>query len=233
MFRDRQGFMQGINMYVPGMQWSASLNVHEGSVFSLGRPLALSDVSIVATTPTNGVANTITYLTAPVILTDTPYGAPITSTPLGAPAGAFTMDVFGEDYLGQPMTERFAHPITVTTPIVGKKPFYRIIGTKTITPTAGAIGIKLGRTGQNLSLPFKSSIEWAKEAGLFIDLTFAKIVAPDLTDPATNTTGDPRGQYVATATFDGVKEIVVSLRADTAVNANNNGGLHGIRQNPT
>jgi hypothetical protein len=79
-------------------------------------------------------------------------------------------------------------------------------------------------------LPFKASIEWAKEAGAFIDLTFAKIVAPDLTDPATNLTGDPRGQYIATASFDGVKEFIVNLRPDTSVNANNNGGLHGIRQ---
>jgi hypothetical protein len=231
MFRDRQGFMQGINCYVPGMQWAATLNAVEGSVFSLGRPLALSDVSIIATTPTNSAGGTVTYFTNPVVLADTPYGAPITSTPLGAPAAAFTMDVFGEDYLGQPMTERFAHPITATTPIVGKKPFYRVFGTRTITPTAGAIGIKLGRTGQNLSLPFKGSIEWVKEAGLFIDLAFAKIIAPDLTDPATSSSGDPRGQYQATATFDGIKEIVVCIRADTSVNANNNGGLHGIRQN--
>jgi hypothetical protein len=113
--------------------------------------------------------------------------------------------------------------------LAGKKPFYRVLGTRTITPTAGAIGIKIGTAGQNLSLPFKGSIEWAKEAGAFIDLTFAKIVAPDLTDPATALTGDPRGQYIATATFDGVKEFVICLRADTSVNANNNGGLHGIK----
>ena len=82
-------------------------------------------------------------------------------------------------------------------------------------------------------LPFKGSIEWAKEAGAFIDLTFAKIVAPDLTDPATSVTGDPRGQYIATASFDGVKEFIVSIRADPSINANNNGGLHGIKQNAT
>ena len=220
-------------MYVPAMQWASTLDMNVGSVFSLGRPLARSDIFITASTPTNGANGTVTYFTAPVVLSDTPYGAPITSTPLSAPAGAFTMDVFGEDYLGQPMTERFAHPITVTTPINGKKPFYRILGTRTILQTAGAIGIKLGTATQNLALPFKGSIEWAKEAGAFIDLTFAKIVAPDLTDPATSSTGDPRGQYIATASFDGVKEFIVSLRGDTSLNANNNGGLHGIRQNAT
>jgi hypothetical protein len=64
---------------------------------------------------------------------------------------------------------------------------------------------------------------------LFIDLAFAKIVAPDLTDPATASSGDPRGQYIPTAALDGIKEIIVALRADPSVNSNNNGGLHGIR----
>ena len=62
-----------------------------------------------------------------------------------------------------------------------------------------------------------------------IDFAFANYVPPDLSDPATATTGDPRGQYKAVAAFDGVKEFIVSLRADSSLNANNNGGLHGIR----
>ena len=61
-FRDRQNFMQGINQYVPAMQWASTVNMNGGSVFSLGRPLALVDTSIIATTPTNGANGTVTYI---------------------------------------------------------------------------------------------------------------------------------------------------------------------------
>jgi hypothetical protein len=125
MFRDRQGFMQGMNMYVPAMQYASSLNANEGNIVTLGRPLA---------------------------------------------AGG---------------------PVTINMP-------------------ANAPGYQ--------------------EAGAFIDLAFAKIVAPDLTDPATAVSGDPRGQYIPTAAPDGVKEYIICLRPDGGINANNNGGLHGIRQ---
>jgi hypothetical protein len=225
MFRDRQGFQQGINMYVPAMQWAASINMNAGSVVSLGRPLVANDAFVIANTPTNGAANSSVYFPAPVVLSDATYGRPIVLTTLGA--GTATLSVFGEDYLGQPMSENFA-PSSVT-PVNGKKSFYRVLGVKTITPTGGAVGCKIGTQAALLGLPFKGSIEWAKEAGVLIDFAFANYVAPDLTDPATLTTGDPRGQYKAVATFDGVKEFVISLRADTSINANNNGGLHGIR----
>lgn len=49
------------------------------------------------------------------------------------------------------------------------------------------------------------------------------------TDPQTTTTGDPRGTYEALLTYDGVKDVVVSILGDPAVNAAGNGGLHGIR----
>ena len=51
---------------------------------------------------------------------------------------------------------------------------------------------------------------------------------PDLTDPATATTGDPRGTYEALRTLDG-SEIIVSMIGNNAVNADNNGGLHGLK----
>jgi hypothetical protein len=220
MFRDRQGFMQGINCYVPGMQWSSSLNVSEGSVFSLGRPLAPG-----AATPISIPANGSGYLTEPLVLTDTPYGRNIVLAVTLALTGSTHVRVFGEDYLGQPLMEDF-----VVAGAIGKKPFYRILGARGMPGHTTAIATCTVVRGANLSLPFKSSIEWAKEAGVFIDFAFAKWVAPDQTDPATALTGDPRGQYIPTAAPDGIKEYIVSLRADTGVNANNNGGLHGIKQ---
>ena len=220
MFRDRQGFMQGVNTYVPGMQWCSSLSVAEGSVFSLGRPLASGGPQTI-NIPANGSG----YLTDPIVLTDTPYGRNITLAVTTALTGSTLVRVFGEDYLGQPLMEDF-----VVAGATGKKPFYRILGARGAPGHTTAVAAVTVARGPNLSLPYKGSIEWAKEANVFIDFAFAKWVAPDQTDPATATTGDPRGQYIPTATPDGVKEFVVCLRADTAVNANNNGGLHGIKQ---
>ena len=219
MFRDRQGFMQGINMYVPGMQYASSLNANEGNIVTLGRPLAPgTPVSIGI--PANGPG----YATTPLEFKDSPYGRNITVAVTLALTGSTLVRVFGEDYLGQPMVEDF-----VVAGATGKKPFYRILGARGMpTDTTAAATITVVR-GPNLGLPWKGSIEWAKENNVFIDLAFAKIVPPDLTDPPTATSGDPRGQYIPTATPDGIKEFILCLRPDMGMNANNNGGLHGIR----
>jgi hypothetical protein len=220
MLRDRQGFMQGVNTYVPGMQWSTALNTNEGSVFSLGRPLA-------AGTPTtiNIPANGSGYLATPLELTDTPYGRNLVLAVTVALTGSTSVRVFGEDYLGQPMAEDI-----VVAGGAMKKSFYRILGARGMPGHTTAVAAITVARGANLGLPYKGSIEWAKENNVFIDLAFAKIVPADLTDPATALTGCPRGQYIPTAAVDGIKEYIISIRADNAVNANNNGGLHGIKQ---
>ena len=219
MFRDRQGFMQGMNMYVPAMQYASSLNANEGNIVTLGRPLAAGSPQAI-----DIPANASGYLGTPIVFTDTPYGRNIVLAVTTALTGSTSVRVFGEDYLGQPMVEDIA--------VAGgamKKPFYRILGARGMPGHTTAIAQVTVARGANLSLPWKGSIEWAKEAGAFIDLTFAKIVAPDQTDPATSSSGDPRGQYIPTAAPDGVKEYIVCIRPDGGINANNNGGLHGIR----
>ena len=219
-FRDRQGFMQGINCYVPGMQWASSLSANEGNIVSLGRPLAAGTPQTI-----NIPANASGYLSDPLVLTDTPYGRNLVLAVTTALTGSTSVRIFGEDYLGQPMVEDI-----VVAGGAMKKPFYRIFGARGMPGHTTAIAAVTVARGANLPLPWKGSIEWAKEAGVFIDLAFAKIVAADLTDPATAATGDTRGQYIPTAAPDGVKEFIVCIRPDTGVNANNNGGLHGIRQ---
>lgn len=73
----------------------------------------------------------------------------------------------------------------------------------------------------------------AAAAGAFSDtvgvvLTPTQFSHPDVTDPATATTGDPRGTYDPITPPAGF-EIVVGMVGDNAVNTSNNGGLHGIR----
>jgi hypothetical protein len=228
MFRPAQGNMQGINNYVPAMQWSASLEMNACNTFSLGKPALASATAIATAVVTNTALNTVTYLATPWVA-DTPYGRPIALLPSGSVTA--TQDVIGEDYLGQPMIERFTWA-AVGTAAVGKKSFYRVLGVKNIV-AGGAITINIGTTGAKLGLPFKGSIEWAKEGAppVLIDpaTLFSAWTAPDVTDPATAITGDPRGQYTATAALDGLKEFIIGLRCDNSVNAAERGGLHGIR----
>lgn len=228
MYRDRQGFMQGMNMYVPAMQWASVINMNASNTFSLGKPtLAVANV-IANALVTNGALNSVAWLATPWV-SDVPFGRPIVVTP--SSSATYTGDVIGEDYLGQPMVERFAFAASAAA-VVGKKAFYRVLALKVIV-AGGAITVNIGNAANNqLGLPFKGSIEWAKEANVLIAAASpgANWIAPDLTDPATALTGDPRGMYVSTAAFDGVKEFVVGMRADNSLNVNNNGGLHGIRQ---
>lgn len=62
-----------------------------------------------------------------------------------------------------------------------------------------------------------------------VEVTPMQVTAADLTDPMTTITGDPRGTYDPLTAPNGT-EIIVNMIGDNAVNASNNGGLHGIRQ---
>jgi hypothetical protein len=55
------------------------------------------------------------------------------------------------------------------------------------------------------------------------------VLQGDLTDPATASTGDPRGLYTPTTVPDGIKKINIRALLNPWVNGNGNGGLHGIR----
>jgi hypothetical protein len=217
--------MQGVNMYCPAMQWCSSVDVQAGSVISLGKPVA-------PTAPVNinfaiG-ANIQGFPAAPIEFKDTPYGRNIVVGVTTAPTGATAIKVFGEDYLGQPMTEQF-----VVAGATGKKAFYRVLGAVAVGTTSAA-GVITVTQGALLGLPYRGTVEWAKEGNppVLLDPAgmFAKCVLPDNTDPATATSGDPRGMYTPTGAPDGLKEFIVNMRVDNSLNASNNGGLHGIRQ---
>jgi hypothetical protein len=69
----------------------------------------------------------------------------------------------------------------------------------------------------------------AKGYRIGLELVPTQFTVPDTTDPATVSTGDPRGTYESIVTMDGAKEIIVALIGDNSVNTSDNGGLHGIQ----
>lgn len=342
MYQDRKAFPIGVNTYVKAMQYSSSLVHGQPSEFTLGTPAVGSATAIVTATPANSVANTIAALS---YTSDARYGRGIIMTISGNPGNACVHDVYGFDYLGQPMIERFTGANGVTAVLYGKKMFSRVSQIKTITAASNAVTYNIG-TGTRLGLPFKGDLAWVKESNVQIPLykrdtpmevsrpaalaaaggsvfirpqfpgfvknvygysygagstnnpvitvklatvaivgltvtidadvsttagavtgvpttagysannrflandvievagaaaasaagdtvgltlTPTQFLLPDLTDPATSSTGEPRGSYEPVMTMDGVKEIRVGLVGDNQVNASNNGGLHGIQ----
>lgn len=106
-----------------------------------------------------------------------------------------------------------------------------------IVPVA-AVGVHFGgRLVTPVAVNAGDTIVWTSDGGsdagaAAVTAVFGKLVAsidaPDLTDPATATTGDPRGLLQPVLTFDGSKTVSVVMVGDNYVNADGNGGLHGV-----
>jgi hypothetical protein len=231
--RDRRFSQQGINNYVKAMQYSSDMIDLEPQNFSLGTPgLANPTKYTTGVIAANGAAGSVAAL-AVVGVADSTYGRTITVTPSIAPGNANVVEVIGQDYIGQPMVERFTGAAGATTALVGKKAFYRVISVRTVTPSTAAVLLSIG-TGAGLGLPYKGVIAFAHEAGVLVPQASITIPAvftlPDLTDPATNVSGDPRGTYQPIMTLDGVSRIDVDMFGDNSVNVAGNGGFLGIQQ---
>lgn len=339
--RYKSTLLTGINNYVPAMSFAASMVHGEPAPFSLGTPAAVSATAIAAATAANSVAATrVNY----AYTTDARFGRTLRLTPSADPGNSAAIDIFGRDYLGQPMVERFTGANGATAILYGKKAFYTVEYSKIVTAATNAVTWGIG-TGWRFGLPYKSDVSWVKENGVFVglgkrDQTFyfdrapAEAVAgssrwlrapfpgfvktligtpnggggatdpvitvklatvaivgltvtvdtsvtdgttvtdlpttvgynannrfrsgdlievvsaaaagafgdrlgleltptqyslPDVTDPQTTTTGDPRGTYEPLMTPDGVAEIILGLMGDNFVNSSGNGGLHGIK----
>ena len=227
-FNDRNGWHTGINNYVPALQYASGLTHDSASAFSLGTP-ALADTDIIA----NDVDGDAVAGTEVAIdwTSDATYGRGVIITPSADPgAGGLIVDVHGFDYLGQPMVARITIAAGGAVAVATKKAFYRVTKTVIVDAATNAITFDLGTTDE-LGVPYKGQIMWAKEDGVFVATATMEgtDTQADLTDPATATTGDPRGNYNPTTALDGAKEIIIGMRADNSVNSDNNGGLHGIR----
>ncbi len=166
MFRDREAFFQGVRQYVPALQYASELIHGQPAAFSLGTPAAADNDIIDNDIDADAVAGSET---AQDWTADSPYGRTVTMNANADPGNAAVVDVYGFDYLYQPMVERFTHINGATSVIYGKKAFYKITKTKIVTAASNATTFDLG-TGFRLGLPYKGDVAWAKEAGSLVPL---------------------------------------------------------------
>lgn len=173
--RDRSFYSPGLNMYVPAMQYASNVVHGQPTPFSLGTPAAKSANVIAAATAANAAAGTIVAYT---YVADSPYGRNVRLTPSADPgAVGGTIDIFGTDYLGQPMVERFSGANGVTSVLYGKKAFGRVTSSKIVTASTNAVTWAIG-TGDKLGLPYKGDVEWAQEAGILVPLFKRDFIMP-------------------------------------------------------
>jgi len=201
-FRNRR-----YSAYVPAMGYAA--DVIHGAAFVVD---FLTPVAAVATNILNAVAGVAgTPLT--VFGNDTadaPYGRNVTN---GAGGG---ITVRGKDYLGQGVSE------TIGAGAAGKKAFKWIDG---IDPFTGAVSVGWGPL---LGLPYRMAAVM-EEIGNGVEAAPGALVPGSLVDPQTSTTGDPRGTYAPTTPLNGSNRIMAKFQPYNILNANGNGGLHGIQ----
>jgi hypothetical protein len=163
--RDRTGWQTGINGYVPAMAYASDVVHGQPTSFSLGSPAAISATNISAAIAANAAAGTTTVLN---YTSDSKYGRSLRLTPSGNPgATGGTIDVFGFDYMGQPMVERVSGANGSTAILYLKKAFYKVTQAKIVTPSTNAVNWAIG-TGLRLGLPYKGDVAWAQENGVQI-----------------------------------------------------------------
>lgn len=162
----RRPMIAGINNYVPALAYDASLAHGAPAAFSLGSPAAASATAVGATNNMQAVAGTVVNYT---YTADSPYGRTLKLTISADPGNAHVVDIYGFDWLGQPMIERFTGANGVTSVLYGKKAFYKVTKTVIVTASTNAVTAGIG-THTRLGLPFKGDLAWATEAGVQVPI---------------------------------------------------------------
>lgn len=167
--RERAAFQAGMNYYVPKMAYASNLNLNGVNAFSLGTPAVASATNILTGITSNATALTETVIVAAnqLLLADSPYGRSIQVSAAADPGANGVLDVYGYDYLGQPMVERFTFVSGSTAALYGKKAFFNAYKVKIVTASANATTYRVG-TGSRLGLPYKGDVVWVKENNVLV-----------------------------------------------------------------
>lgn len=226
-----------MNQYVPAMAYSAAM-IHEGPYDVNFGPMAVASATDIvnAQDATAGVTFLYGNATATALLKDNtdpvvaasqaefPYGPGFgrcLQVVLGG-AGAVAVNIYGRDYLGQPMRETLT--TNGNTPVVGTKAFKWL---DKITIAAVAQTVSIGTTDK-LGLPYRMANILAEHLDGVRVATLGTLVTPSQVDPQTATTTDPRGTYDPQSTLNGTAYLSATFLANERLNASGNGGLHGL-----
>lgn len=205
------------NSFVPACGYAA--DVIHGAAYEVDflTPIAAVAAGILSATSIATAVDTTTFVADTA---DAPFGRNVTVVASGAATS--TVTVYGKDYLGQGMAETLT--LNGTTPVLGNKAFKWV--DRVVAGITAATTINLG-FGSKLGLPYRMS-NVLEETANGAEAAVGTFVAGVLTDPQTLTTGDPRGTYVPSTTLNGTNRILAKFQPYNILNANGNGGLHGI-----
>lgn len=221
----QSNFPSGINEYCPKLTGCAGKGDDQEYMMDLGTPTAVGVSSILLTAAVGA-----TYTVADFLATGDLVGGKIVSAPWGREidfiaSGAATnaITIYGRDYLGQPIKKVLA--LNGANRVVTACAFKYL--DSFVIASGGSATVNVGYTVR-LGLQYRTvavNHEMADETRA----APGTLVAPVNTDPLTNIAGDPRGLYTPTTLADGVVRLRLSCLLLSTLNANGNGGLHGIQ----
>lgn len=223
---DGDYFPRRINQYCPAMQYDAAVSMHGPFRVSFGAPAVADTDGLLDGVDTTATSGTIT-VTGNANLgvigaeADAPYGRNVTVT--GAGAGSKVVTIVGRDYLGQPMKET----ITCSSGNGTGIKCFKWVDEIQLGAVAGDSDSDFG-WGALLGLPYRTVKVLSEEFAGAVVTTLGTLTAPVDTDPATATTGEPRGKYTPNSTLNGSSELTITCIVDGRINSSGNGGLHGI-----
>lgn len=224
-----------INQYVPAMTMAADIATPSGiGAVDFGAPAALdadgllSNANLSTSATTVDVSSLVAAASASVgaigNVSDAPFGRNVTAS---TAAASSEFDIYGYDYLGQPMIERLVCSSSVAT---GLKCFHEV--TSIGVAVAGAASTDIG-WGARLGLPYKATNVLSEELD-GIKATLGTVNSPVLTT-GVSTTGDPKGSYSYASTLTGAARLTGTFLFDAQTTYNSTtdtweGGLHGMPQ---
>lgn len=224
-------YPDGVNVYVPRMKSASDVQLGHKTRVKFGAP-SVADVDGIQGSTTidldAGTAQTLTSFTAGSggigSTADANYGRCVSLSVTGTIATGTTVDIYGFDYLGQPMRETLTVGTGMAPTVTGVKAFKKV--TKLVNAGGANTGTATLGWTDKLGLPYVTIAVEREIEDNVVAATNGTLVAPSFATQ-TATTADPRGTYDPNGTLDGSAVFEADVVVTDYENSSNVGGLHG------